>query len=117
MVTKFERIFFEPQVYATFAIKNPQSHDDEEFVIQDVPEDLFEEACEFMIKYYVREETFLNAIKVPESAMLEFYRFVFNQKTAIACFKKGSREFVGINALSVKTKGVDTSFKVTFTNH
>lgn len=112
MVSKFERIFFTPLVYQTFTVRNKESGQDEEFVIQDLPDDLHEKAAEFMIQYYMRDETFQKAIQVSEDALREFYRFVFNQKVTIVCFKKGSREILGMNALSVKTKGIDTSFQV-----
>lgn len=107
MVTKFERFFFQPQVYKTFTSK-----DNEEFIIQDLPEDKFEEAAKFMIDYYSKEETFLKAIKVSEMVLKDFYLFILKQKCTIACFKKDSNELVGINALSVKTRGIDMSFMV-----
>lgn len=106
MVTKFERTFFRPQIYKSFTAEN------EEFIIQDLPTGRIEEAAEFMIKFYATDETFMKAAKVSESLLKEFYRFVFNENCALGCFKKESNEMVGINALSVKTKGIDTSFKV-----
>lgn len=106
MVTKFERWFFRPQVYGKFSVKN------EEFSIEDLPANQFEDAVDFMIKYYAADETFMKAFQVPEQSLREFYRFVFKQRTTIVCFKKGCSDIVGINALSVRTKGIDTSFKV-----
>lgn len=106
MVTKFERTFFRPQIYKTF------TNDDEEFIIQDLPTDRIQEAAEFMIEFYATGETFMKAIKVSESLMVEFFLFVFKENCALGCFKKESNEMVGISALSVKTKGIDTSFKV-----
>lgn len=113
MVTKFERNFFVPRVYETFVLKNNETSEDEEFVIQDLPLEMLEEASQFMISYYARDETFLTALKVPEVELQNFYRFVFQQKTAIACFTSKTHELIGINALIVKTKGIDASFKVT----
>jgi hypothetical protein len=112
MVSKFERIFFTPLVYQTFTIKDEENDRDEEFVIQDLPQDLYEQAATFMIEYYMKDETFQKAAQVSEDALKEFYRFVFEQKVSIVCFKKGTKEILGLNALSVKTKGVDTSFQV-----
>lgn len=116
MVTRFERptIGFCPQVYSTFTLRNEQSQEDEEYSIEDLPQDRIEEAAEFMIKYYTKDETFQRAIKVSEATLMAFYRFVLRQKVALACFKKQNRELVALNALSVKTKGIDTSFKVNF---
>lgn len=116
MVTRFERpaIYFAPQIYSSFSLKNKTTNEDEEFYIKDMPEEKFEEAARFMVKYYTKDETFLNARKASEAALMNFYRFVFRQKVALACFKKSNDELVGINALSVKSKGIDTDFKVCF---
>lgn len=113
MVTKFERLFFRPTVYKNFTFNNEETGS-QEYVIKDIPIERLEEATQFMIKYYFYEETFFRSIKVPEAAMADYYRFVFKQKTSIGCFNKASDEMVGINALTVRTKGFDTSFKVEF---
>lgn len=106
MVTKFERGFFRPQVYKNFTAA------DEEFVIKDLSTDRIEEAADFMIKFYASDETFMKVIKVSENLLKQFYRFVFKENCAIGCFKKTTDEMIGINALSVKTKSIDTSFNV-----
>ena len=112
MVTRYERpgIHFQPKVYTTFSLKNGESEED--FYIQDLPQDQLDEAAEFMIAYYQKDETFQKAIKVSEVTLKDFYVFIFKQKVALACYKKGTNELVGVNALSVKSKGVDTNFKV-----
>lgn len=107
MVTKFERFFFQPKVYKTFTTR-----DNEEFIIQDLPEDKFDEAVKFMIEYYAKEETFLKASKVSEKVLMDFYQFILKQKCTIACIKKDTNELVGLNVLSVKSRGLDTNFKV-----
>lgn len=112
MVTKFERIFFDPKVYLTFTVNN-EAGEAEEFIIQDLPLELIDEAVEFMIRYYARDEVFSNAIKVSESELKKYFEFVFRKKCGIACFTVKTHELVGINALSVKTKGLDLGFKVT----
>jgi hypothetical protein len=115
MVTKFERsgILFKPQVFDSFIVSNNGT--DEEIVIQDLPQERVEEAAKFMLEYYVKEETFQKATKVSPEALMDFYRFVLRKKVSLACFKKNSGELIGLNALSVKSKGVDTNFKVTLT--
>lgn len=115
MVTKFERLFFRPTVYKTFTF-NDDEGERQEYVIKDIPIERFEEATQFMIKYFFYEETFFRSIKVPEAAMADYYRYVFKQKTSIGCFNQATDEMVGINALTVRTKGFDTSFKVTLTS-
>lgn len=114
MVTRFERpvVLFAPQVYSSFKLRNKETDEDDEFFIQDMPEDRFEEGARFMVKYYTKHETFLKAHPAPEEAFMDFYRFVFKQKIALACFRMDNNELVAINMLSVKSKGRDTSFKV-----
>lgn len=114
MVTKFERpvISFAPQVYSTFSSKNVETNEDEEFYIQDLPGERFEEAAKFMVQHYTKEEPFQVAYNVPEDTLMDFYRTVFKQKVTLVCFKKGTDELVALNALSVKTKGKATIFKV-----
>lgn len=116
MVTKFERwgLLFKPQVFNTFTVSN--QNETEEFIIQDLPQDRIEEASNFMLEYYVKDETFQMATKVPKKALMDFYRFVFEQKVSLACFKKNSGELVGLNALTVKSKDVDTNFEVNLKN-
>ena len=112
MVTKFERwgLLFKPQVFQTFNVSNKD--ETEEFIVQDLPQDRIEEASNFMLEYYIKDETFQMATKVSKKALMDFYRFVLEQKVSLACFKKNSGELVGLNALSVKSKDVDTNFEV-----
>lgn len=114
MVSKFERVLYTPLVYQTYFSKNDKTGEVEEFVFKDIVQENFEEASEFMLEYYAKDETFLNAIKISQVVLKEFYMYVFRQNSAVGCFKKGTNELVGVNALSVKTQGVDTSFKVKF---
>jgi hypothetical protein len=98
-------------MFDSFVVSNNGS--DEEFVVQDLPQDRVEEAAKFMLEYYVKDETFQKATKVSEETLTDFYRFVLRQKVSLACFKKNTGELIALNALSVKSKGVDTNFKVT----
>lgn len=114
MVTKFERsgILFKPQVYHSFVIKSKSTNELEEYFVQDLPQHNFEEAAKFMIDNFAEHETFQHAIKLSKPAMLQLYRFVFQQKVSIACYNKNSGKLVAVNALTVKSKGDNTSFEV-----
>lgn len=114
MVSKFERVLYSPLEYQTYSSQNDKTGEVEEFIFKDIVKENYEEAAEFMLEYYAKDETFLNAIKISQTVLKEFYLFVFAQNSAVGCFKKGTNELVGVNALSVKTQGVDTSFKVKF---
>jgi hypothetical protein len=115
MVFRYERpsIGFEPQIYTTFIVKNKETNEEEEFIIQDLPKDRVEDGARFMIEFYTKDEIFQRSFKVSEVILMNFYRFILTQKVSLVCFKKGSNKILGLNALTVKSKDVDTNFKVT----
>lgn len=77
-----------------------------EYKIRDIPENRYDEACKFMLSYFVPYEPKLvarNAQNDPN--VLEDCYYVYmralKQKVSVGCFKRGSDEFVGINILEV----------------
>lgn len=110
MVTRFKRPegLLYPQIYHTFIGKDVTG--DCEFCVQDLTENKFNLAIEFMIKNQVRDEIFHKALNLYENenavnAARSFYRDVFKEKMSLVCFKLGSDEIVSVNAMFVQTKG------------
>jgi ribosomal protein S18 acetylase RimI-like enzyme len=99
-----------PQVYYTFKAKNKKSDEIVEYRVQDLPIEKYEEAVDFMVKYFLPDETFCASKGIPEkpSAVKEFRDFwlaSFYEKISIGCFKNdGSDELVGANVLLVSSK-------------
>jgi hypothetical protein len=95
-----------PTIYYTFVANDKNGNKLVQYKVADIPEERYEEACRFMVKHFVPSEPKLiarNAINDPD--VLEDYSNKFmhgiQQKVSVACFRRGSPEFVGINILEV----------------
>lgn len=97
------------QVWHTFKCKNPSTDEIEEFFVQDLPKERFEDALKFMLHHFLSDEPIckLKNVIADENALqqiFELWRNVMQQKVTLACFKKGCDELVGLNMLCVLTK-------------
>lgn len=112
MVSKFVKpadILY-PQVFHTFMAKDKDSDELVEYMVQDLTENKFNLAIEFMIKNQVREETFHKALNLYENDNAvkdarSFYRKILNEKMSLICTKLSSDEIVSVNVMYVKSKG------------
>lgn len=77
-----------------------------EYRVEDIPESRYEEACRFMVKHFVPYEPKLVARKGQDDPLVledyyNKYMHGIKQKVSVACLKRGSDEFVGVNILEV----------------
>jgi hypothetical protein len=98
-----------PQVYSTFKVKVKGSDKEEEFMIQDLTENFFNDAVSFIVKNHAKGAVFHNAAKtlVDDTGIQrvrEMYRNVFKEKISLICLKMGTKEIAGLNALTIKCK-------------
>lgn len=99
-----------PHVYYTFEAKDKHSEKVVEYRVQDLPVEYYEQAVNFMVKYFLPDETFCASKEIPEkpSAVKEFCDFwieALQEKLSIGCFKNdGTEEFVGVNIFLVSSK-------------
>jgi ribosomal protein S18 acetylase RimI-like enzyme len=99
-----------PQVYYTFKARDKNSDDVIEYRVQDLPEEYYERAVDFMVKYFLPDETFCSSKGLPDkpSGVKEFRDFwsaAMTEKLSIGCFRNdGSDELVGANVLLVSSK-------------
>jgi UDP-glucose 4-epimerase len=98
-----------PQIFGTFSVKSKKSDEVEEFYIQDLTENFFNDAVNFIVKNHARGAVFHKAAKtlVNESGVQrvrDAYRNVFKEKISLICLKMGTNEIVGLNALTIKTR-------------
>lgn len=103
-----------PVKYYKFVTRDKDSNKLVEYRVEDIPESRYEEACRFMVKHFVPYEPKLVARNGhTDPLVLEDYYHKYmqgiKQKVSLACFKKGSDEFVGVNILEVLGRN-DTSF-------
>lgn len=108
-----------PSVWHTFKARGVDQDDDKlvSYVIQDLPEDRFEEAIEHMIGIFIHDEPTCRAKKLaedPESVegIREVWRELVQNRMALVCFKEGSNEIVGLNMTYVASKDDKESSKV-----
>jgi hypothetical protein len=122
---KLERIdnFVYPQIYHKFIAKRSEREEIDEYCVQDLTKNNSNEAVEFMIKFHVRDEIFHKALRVSDNeialnASRNFYREVFDENISLVCYKIGSDEIVGVNALTVyeKNKNSEKVRKVKISN-
>lgn len=97
-----------PQIYSTFKVKSKDG-DDEEFYIQDLTENFFDEAVNVIVENHAKGAVFHKAARtLGDSSGFQrvqtHYRRVFEEKISLICLKKGTNEIAGCNALTLKTR-------------
>lgn len=97
------------RVWHTFKSENPSHGEIEEFVVQDLPKERFEEALKFMLDHFLSDEPICKSKNVvgDENALrqiCDLWRNVLQQNVVLACVKKGCDELVGLNMVCVITK-------------
>lgn len=116
----FSRPIEFPTIYHTFTAKDKTGDKIIEYRVQDLPEELFDQALENMKQFYLPEENFAIATRILEDpeAIEDFFSFwkkALKQKVSLACFTNdGSEEFVGVNILYVSSKDDPPIDKTTF---
>ena len=111
-----------PKIYSKFVTTDiGDSNKLIEYRTVDIPEDRYEEACNFMVKHFLPYEPKLvsrNAKNDPQVAEDYYNRYMLGikQKVSIACIKTGSENFVAVNILEVLgRKDYKINFEVTMT--
>lgn len=99
-----------PQVFHTFTAKGKNIDEVIEYRVQDLPEDSYDQAVDFMVEYYLPDETLTSSRDVANKpsaieAFREFWHDTLKQKISIACFRnEGSDELIGVNVLTISNK-------------
>lgn len=99
-----------PQVYYKFKANDNNSNNVVDYIVQDLPEEIIDDAIKMLIEDYLSGEPFalaLNLLDKPRAIKhyAEFWRGIINEKLSIACSKNdGSSELVGVNLLVVNSK-------------
>lgn len=96
-----------PIIHSTFKVKAEGSK--EEFYIQDLTENFFDAAVDFIVANHAKGAVFHRAAKTLATEegvakVSNMYRNVFKGKISLICLKMGTNEIAGLNALYVKSK-------------
>lgn len=89
-----------------FLARDKEGDEFVEFTVGEIPESRYEEACRFMIKHFVPYEHKIVARNDQDDPLVledyfEKYMHAIEQKVSMACYKKGSDEFIGVNIQEV----------------
>lgn len=99
-----------PQIYSRFKVKsNDDSNDEEEYFIQDLTENYFDFAVDFIVENHARGAVFHRAAgTINTDAGIELirknYRAAFEQRISIICINSKTNEVAGLNALYMASK-------------
>lgn len=98
-----------PQIYSRFKVKSKDGDNEEEFYIQDLTENYFDQAVDFIVENHARGAVFHNACKTLHNEdgierVRKSYRKAFEERISLICIKTGSEEVVGLNALYLKSR-------------
>lgn len=101
--------FVYPQIYSRFKAKDKNSDKIVDYIIQDLPENRFKDAVEFMDKFMYQHEPMYSCKKMwedPEAmkCVNELYEDYWKQKVSLVCFKENCDEIVAFNILKVEEK-------------
>lgn len=108
--------FVEPRAWHSFQT-NFENNEIEEFVVQDLPREKYEDAVNFMLEHFLSDEPICKSKDVLNDAealeeVCKLWRLVLNQNVVNACFKKGCEDIVGLNMLCVITREDFKNFKL-----
>lgn len=95
-----------PTVYRTFS---SSTESEIKFRVQDLPEELFDEAIELFVKHFITEETLSVSKKLAENdeavgVIRMFFHEAFQERLSIGCFNENTDELAGVNIMMVKSK-------------
>jgi len=99
-----------PQIYSQFKVKSKDDSDDEdEFFIQDLTENYFDMAVDFIVDNHARGAVFHRAAGTIETdagieLIRKYYRAAFEQRISLICIDGRTNEIAGLNALYLATK-------------
>lgn len=101
-----------PQIYRKFKAKSKNIDEigsEEEFYIQDLTENYFDDAVDFMVEYHARSSIFHRAAGTLLSddgveRIRQMYRSVFEDNISLICLKANTNEIIGVNAILIRSK-------------
>lgn len=98
-----------PSVWHTFSAKDVDSDQLVKYVVQDLPEERFEEAINHMLGIFIHDEPTCEAKKLAEDPVSvqeigDVWRELVKHRVALICYREGSNEIAGLNMTYVACK-------------
>lgn len=106
-----------PTVWYTFQAKDADSDSLVTYRVEDLTADRYDDMIKHYRENFLDDEPFsqnkqLSKDEIALAEILGFWRWCFDQKMTLVCYKEGSDEIVGANLLHVKTSGEKMDWKV-----
>ncbi|XP_058115977.1 uncharacterized protein LOC131284423 [Anopheles ziemanni] len=94
-----------PTVWHRFSGRTPDTNDLVNYVVQDIPENRFDDCIEHMCSYLLRDEPTCRCFALADDP-IAIWRKVLERRCAVVCFREGDDrgEIVGINMLNVVSR-------------
>ncbi|XP_053681237.1 uncharacterized protein LOC128732100 [Anopheles nili] len=99
-----------PNVWWTFDAADPDRDDGAlaTYRVEDLTEDRFEDAIKLYTENFLDDEPLCAYGQVRHDPLsyeeiVKFWRYCFDERMTVVCYKEGSKELVGANLLAVKT--------------
>lgn len=98
-----------PHTYHKFTAKDALGEQDVNYIVQDIPEDRFDDVVKFMLEHYLVDEPTIASRKGFEDPqtvedMTNEWRHLLNKRISQVCFIEDSDEIIGVNLLEVVHK-------------
>lgn len=99
----------EPQVWHEFSLINPETNEEEDFVVVDLQRENHAAALDHMLGNFLSDEPICKSKEVLKNAealkiVSELWKNVMDQNVTVVCYKKHTSEIVGLNMLGVISK-------------
>lgn len=101
-----------PRIYRIFRYIDQYSEETTNYAVVDLTPERFEDAIDFLIKYFLPYEALNEYIKIPENheAVEEYkneWRHFLSQRVSLVCFKENCSDIIGLNIMFIKTRQHD----------
>lgn len=108
-----------PLVYDSFKLRLEGSDHEDEFIIQDLTENFFDDAVDIIVENHAKGAVFHKAAgtlndETGLTRVRNMYRDAFKEKISLICLNKATQEIAGINSLFLKSRAEWLAPTVTF---
>ncbi|XP_062564978.1 arylalkylamine N-acetyltransferase-like 2 [Armigeres subalbatus] len=106
-----------PKVWHKFQAKGLREDGQLEwYIVQDLPEERFEDAMRHLSKHFARDEQMNQAKGLDQDStameeVVRLWKVMLPERLSLVCFREGSDEIVGVNVLGVASKSDEDELK------
>lgn len=111
-----------PNIFHKFKAKDAVGEVEVEYIVQDIPEDRFDDVVKFLLEHYLVDEPTMAIRKGSQDSqtvedLTNEWQHILNKKISQICMKEESEEIIGVNLLEVVHKMDQAEIFVSFLNN